>query len=224
MLPALLLALSLHGVQKQAVTCGNNFDAHTEPLGSSTGFTIALQMHSEDDHHKDTHLCESNYSIVGTRPDGTPIKSEPRAFMGDDDAWGRSIEFWLDGFTADHNRLIASIHEDGDYPFFYIEVYELRTSRIKIWGLSDSFLKRLGPACVATLQVVGTTSNGSPVLATQVTTECRKAKALWKVEPGVAVKGGGERPSAPRLLADGAMIAPLESRLASKQKQILRLR
>src|ERR1035441_2575997 len=208
--PMLFLALLLHPVPQQAVVCENILDAQTEPLRSTSGFTVVLRMHSEDDHGKNTHLCESVHSFSGTGPDGKAIKPEsPMGFDSIDDAWGRSIVFGVEGFTSDGNHVVAIISEGGDYPVFEIIVYDLRTNEsAKISDLPHSFIRQLGAACAATLHVSGTVSNDSVVLTTAATGKCTITRS-WRVKPG-AVINGLQRPSTPKLLPDGAAIVSLD--------------
>ncbi len=209
--PALLLALLLHPVPQQAVVCENNLDSQTEPLRSAAGFTVILRMHSEDDHNKDTHLCESDYSFSGTGPDGKPIGPGPTqwGFSSIDGAWGRSIVFGIEGFTSDGKSVVVIISEGGDYPTFEIDVYDLRKSgSVNTWDIPHSFIRQLGAGCAATLHLSGTVYGDSLVLATAASSGCTKARS-WRISPG-AVVNGILRPSIPKLLPEGAAIVPLD--------------
>jgi hypothetical protein len=208
--PSLLFALLLHPVPQQAVVCENILDAQTEPLRSNAGFTVVLRMHSEDDHGKNTHLCESYYTFSGTGPDGEAIKPEsPIGFESIDDAWGRNIVFGVEGFTSDGNHVVAIISEGGDYPTFEIIVYDLRKEMsAKTLDIPRHFIHQLGAECEATLHVSGTASGDSVVLATTATGKCAIARS-WQIKPG-AVINGKLSPSIPELLLDGAAIVPLD--------------
>ncbi len=202
----LLIALSLHPLLQQGITCGNNIDAKTSH-GSTRGYSVVLQMHSEDVHGKNTHLCQSEYTISGTRPDGRSI--EPTSVLSVDGTWGRSIAFGIAGFTSDGNRVIATISDGGDQAPLDIIVYDLRTNRIKLAEIPHAFLHHLGSCSVAELQVAGTTPNGFVVLATNYMSKCPQGQTLWRVRPR-EVLNGIIGPSMPSRLPHGATIEMLE--------------
>lgn len=207
----MLFAVSLHPFPRQTVTCGNNVDAKTSHR-STRGYTVFLQMHSEDDHGKNTHLCQSEYTISGARPDGGKI--DPKTAVIFDDVWGRSIVFGFDGFTSDGNRVIATIYDGGDYASFNIIVYDLRTGSIELSEIPNSFLRRLGSCSVAELQVAGTTPDGFVVLATNAMSKCPQGQTWWRVKPGLTVNGV-RKPSTPARLPHGATIEMLEPLIMS---------
>jgi hypothetical protein len=209
--PTLLLALLLHPIPQQAVVCENNLDAQTEPLRSVAGFTVILRMHSEDDHMKNSHLCESDYSFSGTDPDGKPIGpgSTQSGFDSIDEAWGRSIVFGIECFTSDGNRVVAIISEGSDPAVFEVVVYDLRVNlSAEIFDLPRRFIRRLGPECAATLHVSGTVSKDSIVLATAANDRCTHARS-WRISAG-AVVHERSKPSIPMPLQDGTVIVPLD--------------
>jgi hypothetical protein len=210
MLSGLLVALSLHPLFQQGIPCGNLVDAKTEPLRSTKGYEVVLQMHSEDDHGKNTHLCRSEFTISGIRPDGELIESE--TVLTADGAWGRPISFGLQGPTLDGYRVIATISDGGGYAPLDIIVYDLRTGRIELSEIPGSFLRGLGSTCAAELHVAGTTPNGFVALATDLMSKCPKAQGWWRVRPRLVVKGV-KSPSTPRALREGSTIEPLEPKM-----------
>jgi hypothetical protein len=106
-LPTLFLTLGIAG-ETQSIDCTNFLDRRTESRSNSDGLRIALQVHAADDHIKETHLCETDYSLVVTLPDGS---SKELGVESIDDSWGRPVEFWIDGFALRGSRFIATIVE-----------------------------------------------------------------------------------------------------------------
>jgi hypothetical protein len=71
LLPMLLLALSMPRQLVQSFDCANFLDRATEVYSNAEGMRVALRVHAADDHIKDTHLCQTDYSFAVTRRDGT---------------------------------------------------------------------------------------------------------------------------------------------------------
>ncbi len=203
LLASIVLAVSLHPILQQSITCGRNVDVERSRV-SLGGDRIILHLHSGDDHGKNTHLCQSEYTISGTRSDGTPI--QPQTISIVDGAWSRNIIFGLNGFTFDGNHIIATISDGGGLD---IIVYDLRTGEIKSSYISDSFLEYLGSCRKPELEVAGTTDGDSVVLATVYARKCPQEQTWWIVRPRVAVKGI-EKPSTPTPMPDGATLEILE--------------
>ena len=193
-------------VPRQSVTCENQFDAQTQSLRSTTGYTVRLQMHSEDNYSKENHLCRSQYTFSGLRPDGKAF--ERGLFAIYDDAWHRSIIFGLDGFLANDNEAVAVISEGAPYSSLDMYVYNFQTDRVTSMYLAPAFLSHLGSACAATLHVSGATSKGLLALATRVSDRCAQAQS-WQIKPGATVEGV-ERPARLTLLPVGAKIVAID--------------
>ena len=140
--------------------------------------TAVLELRSDDDHGKDTHLCQSEYSLRFTRPDGSVKGAEE--ILGNDDSWDRQMNFRLEGFGDGDREVIAIIREGGKYPMRDVMVYQLGSGEAKIVDVSRSFAGRLSAACQETLRVVGTTANGI-VLRSAATDGCHVHKE-WSLE------------------------------------------
>jgi hypothetical protein len=106
-LSAFLLALFL---QPKSFTCGMG-DAQTTPLRSAAGLTVVLKMHSEDDHGKNTHLCETSYSLQISKAKNETAALIQDLRVGADDAWDRPLTFRIDGFSEDGNDAFIFISE-----------------------------------------------------------------------------------------------------------------
>ena len=46
----------------EVLTCGVGVKGQTLPVRSSAGFTVVLTMNADDDHSKNSHKCEANYT------------------------------------------------------------------------------------------------------------------------------------------------------------------
>ncbi len=114
-LPMFLIALSMPGQTSQSIACSNFLDQITGVHSNTGGLRIALRVHAADDHNKESHLCQTDYSIVIAQGNGISTKRDLESI---DDSWGRSVKFWIDGFALQGRRLIATIVEQGEFLTF----------------------------------------------------------------------------------------------------------
>jgi hypothetical protein len=215
MLPStLLLVFFLQSAPMQSstpgvLTCGVR-DAQATPLRSSAGFIAVLKMHSEDDHSKNSHLCEADYSLQISRPDGSPYP--PFDFFGADDEWDRPIAFRIDGFSRDGNHVFIVI-SDGAYPgSVYTMDYDMISgSRTREGSLDRHFTRRLRRACAAKLRIIGISPAGLMVLGSNANDGCTRAE-LWELSPNkyTGPTGGATLPEYPRRLSYSTGIATLD--------------
>jgi hypothetical protein len=192
------------------LTCGVR-DAQTAPLRSGAGFRAVLKMHSEDDHSKNSHLCETRYSLQISRPDGSANPSFD--FFGGDDHWDRPIAFRIDGFSPEGHHVFVVIL-DGAYPgSIYTMDYDMSSSSIsKEVSLDRHFTRRLSRACAATLHIAGISPKGLMVLGSSAKDGCPRAE-LWQLQPNEykgSLTGGLVLPEYPEQLPSRTGIAPLE--------------
>ena len=190
---------------RPAATCGVDH-AQTASIRSSGGFTALLKMHSEDDHGKETHLCQAEYTLEITRPDGSAM--QPVEFGASDDAWDRPLVFGIDGFSTDGDDVFVSI-SDGKYPQT-VEVLEYNMKKGET--VSDLFLdrrsmKQLGSECADTLRIVGTSPAERIVLGSD-----RAGCRLWEIGPEkkVARTAGRVVPERPRVFPSVAQLTKLD--------------
>jgi hypothetical protein len=181
LLSALLFGLTLQAAPALSVQCGNNLDAQTTPLRSPAGFTVALVLHTEDDHSKNSHLCMASVSLnvtlpglKATTPDGSTGQFGNLA--NDDDAWNRLITLRVDGFSPDGNLAYVFISDGG-----YVDVieYDLRTGRQRAAYLRPVAAWGMPAACADLLHVLGTSRSNRLVLATTAGGGCAKQE-LWE--------------------------------------------
>jgi hypothetical protein len=124
-------------------------------------------MHGDDDHGKNTHLCEADYSLQITTPE--KVRREPFTWTTSDGNWDRPIALRVDGFSTDGRHVFLSIAEDK-YPGEIEAVnYDMLAGSITSDVFLDfHFTRRLSRACAATLHLVGVSSAGLMVLGTSV--------------------------------------------------------
>jgi hypothetical protein len=216
-LSALLLTLFLQPSQMKSFTCtalvNGVQDAQTTPLRSAAGLTVVLKMHSEDDQGKNTHLCETSYSLqISKAKDEAAAPIQDRRLSADDE-WGRPVTFRIDGFSEDGSRVFIFISE-GRYPA-WIEAmeYDMRSgSTLNVISLDRHFTHRLSPACVSTLHVSGTTLTGFIVLASSAKEGCTRADS-WQLVPNKykgSLTGGLVLPEYPKRLSSNTAVTPLD--------------
>jgi len=194
-------ALCTRGQVIQSIKCGNLIDGRTETRRNSLGTTVVLQMHAQDDSGKNSHLCESKYWFLVKGADGTSVRHD---VISIDDSWGRSMKFWISGFTSGGHRVIATI---WDYDYSIVS-YDLQTDEISTMDISRSFLNKLGPSCGKTLAVLGTTRDGYVVISIGGK-GCESGHKKWKVKPGIVVNGMQQNATLVRL-PDTTEIKPIE--------------
>jgi hypothetical protein len=194
----------------QGGRCGASVKAETAPLRGQSGTSAVLQLHTDDDHDKNSHLCESWYSLRITEPDGT--QRQTGNLIGNDDSWNRSISFRLEGFTPGDHALIALIIEGGKYPIHEVLLYERTSGSFDVLDLSRSFAHQLSPACQQTLRVVGTRRD-EIVLSSTRTNGCNVDQE-WTLEVKEDASGQ-ETPTRPHLFTGASGYSKLTSILAS---------
>jgi hypothetical protein len=167
-------------------------------------------MHSEDDHGKNTHLCETDYSLQITHPDGSV--SPPFNFSSADDNWDRPIAFRVEGFSRDGRHVFVFIAEN-DYPGWVETVeYDMTSgARAKDISLDRHFTRQLSRACAATLHIVGISPAGPMVLGSSAKDGCARAD-LWQLSPNKTTgpTGGAVLPEYPRRLTSNTRIVALD--------------
>lgn len=190
-----LVALSFfaQAAQVSPLECGNVTDAQTTPLRSPSGTMVVFKIHTEDDHAKNAHLCQADFSIVVTSPNGSTHDSSN--FMGSDDAWGRPILAMPQGFSPNSTFAYFLVVEGVGKNLGITAIeYDLRSFREHYVYLSyshNALLRGLPTQCVGTLRLAGTTVNGRMVLATSRSQECQQ-ESYWELTyEQRALKSGG---------------------------------
>lgn len=174
-------------------------------------------MHSEDDHGKNTHLCQAEYVLQIIQPDGTHSRIDnlayPSGFFSSDDEWDRPLVFRVEGFSRDGTHVFVFISEGGSDGFIDAEEFDLKTRRrVKEEGADRFFLHRLGDSCAASLGISGTSADGHIILQTRQIDGCPRAES-WELGPDRHVQRAGIQgtiPDVPPRLASGTKIAALD--------------
>lgn len=212
-LPILMVALAVTGQSVQSLECGNIVTRTSDLWSNSAGLRVALKVHTEDDHAKNSHECESDYTLVIVRPDGTSTESQRYSVI---DNWGRPIEFWIDGFASKGHKLIATTIEGGSWQLLVYDLNEPDHGP-EVYELSKEFLQALSPSCRDSLRATGVTQEGDPVIKGN-DVECSETRRLWKVKHGRRIPagnlgaGGVSMHDRATPLGDHGVFEPLEPR------------
>jgi hypothetical protein len=206
MLPVVLLgtALSIHSASTR---CENTQYKQTDAVQNASGVRVVLRMHTDDDHTKQLHWCASEYELLIMRSGGIAIKTGWN--NGNEAEWERPIDFRVEGFSDDDQRAVTLVREGGRDPMVEVLVFGLgeRTAGSDAdYTLSSRFLRSLGMACVASLEVKGLTKDGQVVIATNPEAGCN-GQMTWKISSQRNARGAN---LATRLPA-GVAVIPLKS-------------
>ena len=199
--PLLLLGLGL-SPQKISVRCGDVSEKQTAASRSVDGVRVSLRFHGEDDHGKNTHLCQSEYELQVVRPDGST--SETGWNDRNDGEWNRAIAFELEGFASDGRRVIGVISEGGRYPVFQVLIYDLQTQKHDVFLLDSGFLRIFGKRRTQAVHVEGMTRKGEVVLGTSFARHCDRCQ-MW----GLTARKTKRGTNVVELLPAGVPIVPL---------------
>jgi hypothetical protein len=205
----LLLVSSKQSTAAAVTTCGIR-DAETANFRSSAGFTAVLKMHGDDDHRKNTHLCEAEYSLQIT----TPEKGlrQPFSWTISDGDWDRPIALQVEGFSRDGRHVFLLISDDK-YPG-EVEAwnYDMLTDSLSSdVSLDSHFTRRLSRACATTLHIVGISPAGLMVLGTRMKDSCDRTR-LWQLSPNriTGPTGGAILSEYPKRLSSRSQIEALD--------------
>jgi hypothetical protein len=178
----------------EVLTCGVGVKGQTAAVRSSAGFTVVLTMSADDDHGKNSHQCEAEYSLDITRPDGA---SSAFRFFSSDDQWDRPLGFRVEGFSQDGKHVFIFISE-GSYPAdITVGEYDITSSpppggwvnEVKGAMLAAPFTRRLSRNCAATLHIIGTTPVGYIALGTEAKDGCASVER-WQLTHNKRVMRG----------------------------------
>lgn len=211
-LPILVAALAVTGQSTQSFECGNIVTRTSESLSNSAGLRVALKVNTQDDHAKNSHQCESDYTLIVVHPDGTSSENQMYSVI---DNWGRPIRFWIDGFAFGGHKVVATAIDGGNWQLLVYDLNELNHAP-EVYELAKEFLRALSPSCRDSLRAVGVTQEGDPVIAVDDVT-CSPTRRSWKVThghipAGSPGKGGVSTHDRAILLHDHAAFEPLEPR------------
>jgi hypothetical protein len=164
-------------------------------------------MHSGDDQSKNSHLCEADYGLQISRPDGSA--NPPFDLFGSDDDWDRPIAFRIDGFSRDGHHVFVVIL-DGAYPGSVDAIdYDMSSGshQEKFFSIDISRAASAVPVPFA-----GISPKGLMVLGPSAKNGCPRAE-LWQLRPNKykgSLTGGPVLPEYPEQLSSGTGIATLD--------------
>ena len=92
MLLLILLAAALAPSQQGYLECADVASTQTEPVAGPAGASAVFKLTTEDDHSKNSHLCNAEYRLLISGAAGTPHVVDVLTSNGD---WGRSLSLRL---------------------------------------------------------------------------------------------------------------------------------
>jgi hypothetical protein len=145
-------------------------------LRGSSGIEAILRVETADDHGKNTHLCESDYTVVITRAGKTTTDQHSSS----DGEWNRLISFRLAGFSQDQTILFGIFYESDEFPTVQIFAYHVNTQVTDTAELNHIFPRAFSNSCLVSLSVIGTTPASAVVLSSEASPQCT-LKARWSL-------------------------------------------
>jgi hypothetical protein len=200
MLLLILLAASLFPTQQASLECVNPGGGQTQAVRGPGGVAAVLKVSTEDDHSKDSHLCNADYQLLLTSADG----GAPRVvdFLTSNGDWGRGLSLHLSGFSQDGKRVLGILTEGGKYASTTLIDYHDDGGPVQLIDLRMSFKAVGATSCSPTFEVAGTTAGGGIVVEVGSAKPCA-AGGRWVVD-----SSGGK----PKRLAPGAAVLELYER------------
>ena len=141
---------------------------------------MVLKVSSDDDHGKNTHLCNADYQLLVTpAKQGAPV---PVDLLTTDADWDRTLSLTLSGFAHDGKRVFGVLAEKGKYPSTVLFAYNTDDGQVRLIDLHKQFTRVVPPGCNPTFDVVGTTVAGAIVVALNSGNGC-KVDGRWQIDP-----------------------------------------
>jgi hypothetical protein len=175
LITALIWIAALRCAHGQSIDCANNVDAESRGRTGPGGVVAVLKVHSEDDHNKNSHQCEANYTLQIVLPDGRDGAAgliPPMGFTSSVGEWGRRLSVHLDGFSNDGQHIFGVISEGGKYSF--VQVFDFKRDGSHVEMQIQQGLSNLKAAnCGTSFAVAGTANAGEIVLEPNTADRCR---------------------------------------------------
>lgn len=166
MLAPLLLSMALSSA---TFHCAAHSYKTTPTLIASNGTRFTLLVNMDDDHGKNTHLCEADFTFLTDPPDQNAQPDQPYV---SDDVWNRPIALYVYGFDAGDTRVFGIIREGASHASTTLFSYSLTSNDLLTADLSRALRGRLQQACIASVTVVGTTNRSEIVVASGHSSRC----------------------------------------------------
>jgi hypothetical protein len=185
MLAFLLLASSLLPTQLVSTQCvdrgADTATIETQAVPGPSGTTAALRVSTSDDHSKNSHECNADYTLTVTPANG----GAPQAvdLLASDGDYGRGLSMRLDGFSSDGKHVFGILTEGGKYPATFLFDYDTSGGPVEIIDLKKQFVRIMGAACMPAFDVVGTSVSGSIVVEMESRGACAE-NGRWVIDRG----------------------------------------
>jgi hypothetical protein len=166
MLLLVFLAGWLVPAQQASLICANVAATQTQPVRGPAAISAVLQVSSEDDHSKDTHLCMADFSLVIMRPSKEPLVV---SLLSSDGEWNRSLSILLSGFSHDGKRIFGVLSEGGAYPTEQLFDYNTINGSVSLLDMRKQMAHHAPTKCPTAAGIIGTTKGGAVVV--QLTSE-----------------------------------------------------
>lgn len=172
---AIIWIAVVRGLHAQSIDCANDVTTESRSRTGPGGVVAVLKVHSEDDHNKNSHQCEANYTLRITLTDGRDGAAgliPPMGFTSSVGEWGRRLSVHLDGFSTDGQHIFGVISEGGKYSFVQVFDFKRDGSHVEI-QVQQGWSRLKAANCGASFAVAGTTNRGEIVLEPDTANRCR---------------------------------------------------
>lgn len=196
MLLLILLAAALAPSQQASLECANIASTQTEPVAGPAGVSAVFRLTTEDDHSKNSHLCNAEYQLLISGVAGTPHVVDVLTSNGD---WGRSLSLRLSGFSQDGKRVFGIFTEGGKYSSTMLFDARAGDETAQLIDITKQFKSFMSADCSASFDVIGTTPPGAIVLELTSAKRCGSSRR-WLVD------SSGKKPQP---LSQDSVVSPL---------------
>jgi hypothetical protein len=179
MLLPVLVAAFLLPAEVASMPCADLAGTQTQPVRGRDGMAALLKVSSADDHRKNSHDCEAQYQLVITPTTGPAVVV---ALLTSDAGWDRSLSLRLSGFSQNGQRVFGVLSEDGKFPSTALFDYNTADGTVRLINLTERFAHIVAAKCVATSNIIGSTTTGAIVLELR-STEPRAPSGRWLLNP-----------------------------------------
>ena len=179
MLLPVLVAAFLLPAEVASMPCANLAATQTQPVRGRDGMAALLKVSSADDHRKNSHDCEAQYQLVITPTTGPAVVV---ALLTSDAGWDRSLSLRLNGFSHDGQRVFGVLSEDGKFSSTTLFDYNTADGTVRLIDLKERFAHIVAAKCVATSNIIGSTTTSAIVLELHPAEPCATG-GRWLLNP-----------------------------------------
>ncbi len=179
MLLPVLVAAFLLPPEVASVLCANLAGTQTQPVRGRNGMAALLKVSSADDHSKNSHDCAAQYQLVITPTTGPAAIV---ALLTSDAGWDRRLSLRLSGFSQNGQRVFGVLSEDGKFPSTTLFDYNTADGTVRLINLTERFAHIVAAKCVATSNIIGSTTTSAIVLELHPAEPCATG-GRWLLNP-----------------------------------------